>query len=165
MKHLHVVFASVLVIVLSLAGCKKDDNPTQQSTNPSVTGCNFTTDVVAVDGVTKSIIRPVCHVLGSSYFAEFLIDTSAAPTGIAMIFLGTAAPVAGDYAIVTQVNQVAAGKVFVEFYDPTNAWDGTTGTVKVTVSGSQTIVSFCTLDLFNTPTNRKTVSVRATCNL
>lgn len=156
-----VVIAMSLVLIVP--SCKKDESPTS-SNNPSQT-CNYTTDVVAVNGVTANIIRPYCHVLGGSYFAEFHTDTSAAPTGIAMLFSGTSAPAAGDYTIVTDVGQVASGKVFVEYYDPTTAWDGTAGTVKVTVSGSQTVITFCSLTLTANPGNNKTVSVRATCNL
>jgi hypothetical protein len=166
MKQSTMLFTCVAVLILCIGGCKKDDNPTQSNTTTTTTGsCNFTTDVIAVEGATKNIIKPFCHVLGSTYFAEFLVDTSAAPTGVAILFDGAATPAVGDYSIVTQVSQVAAGKVYVEYYDPANAWDGTTGTVKVTKSGTQTVVSFCSLDLYNTPSSKKTVSVRATCNL
>ena len=154
------------IVLLSLASCKKDDGPTQANNNPNGGGnnnCNFTTDVIAVDGVTKAIIHPICHVLGTSYFAEFLVDTSAAPTGVAMIFAGTTRPAAGTYTIVPTVTQVTAGNVFVEYYDPTNAWDGTTGTVTVAASGSQSLITFCSVTL--TGTGTKAVSVRATTNL
>ena len=152
-----------LCVALSYVGCKKDEAPTTPN-NPQPS-CNYTTDVIAVNGTASPIIRPYCHVLGSSYYAEFHTDTSAAPTGVAMIFSGSSTPAAGDYTIVTDVSQVAPGKVFVEYYDPSTAWDGTTGTVKVTLSGSQTVITFCSLTLTANPGNNKTVSVRATCNL
>ena len=154
---------AIATLTLSLTGgCKKDEAPAANSPN-NPGNCNFTTDVIAADGATRNIIRAVCHVLGTSYFAEFHTDTSAAPTGVAMIFSGTTRPAPGTYTIVTDVGQVAAGKVFVEYYDPSSAWIGTTGTITVATSGSQVVITFCSLTL--TGVNAKVVSVRATTNL
>jgi hypothetical protein len=163
MKGFNVALA-IATLTLSLAGgCKKDEATTSPA-NPNNSGnCNFTTDVIAADGATRNIIRAVCHVLGSSYFAEFHTDTNAAPTGIAMIFSGTTRPAPGTYTIVTDVSQVAAGKVFVEYYDPASAWIGTTGTITVATGGSQVVITFCSLTLAGV--NTKVVSVRATTNL
>lgn len=63
----------------------------------------------------------------------------------------------------TDVAQVAAGKVYVEYYDPANAWQGTTGTVTVTAGGPQVVITFCSLTLNGAGT--KVVSTRATTNL
>lgn len=93
-------YTNVLVVglcfLLCAAGCKKDEDPAQ-SNNTSTNNCNFTTNVIAVDAAARNIIRAVCHVLGTSYFAEFHTDTSAAPTGVAMIFSGTTRPAPGTY--------------------------------------------------------------------
>jgi hypothetical protein len=161
MKQALVVAVAILFSLTG--GCKKDETPAAAN-NPDPSGnCNFTTDVIAADGVTRNILRAVCHVLGSSYFAEFHTDTSAAPTGVALIFSGTTRPAPGTYAIVTDVAQVAPGKVYVEYYDTANAWQGTTGNVTVTDGGSQVVITFCSLTL-NGP-NTKVVSTRATTNL
>jgi hypothetical protein len=162
MRPLTSVLVVGLCFLLSAAGCKKDNNPAQTN-NTNTNTCNFTTDVIAVDGTTRAIIRPVCHVLGTAYFAEFHTDTSAAPTGVAMIFSGTTRPAPGTYTPVNDVNLVAAGKVYVEYYDPANAWQATTGTVTVAASGSQVVITFCNLTLSGAGT--KVVSVRATTNL
>ncbi|HCV44207.1 MAG TPA: hypothetical protein DGH68_12035 [Bacteroidetes bacterium] len=162
MKGFKAVFAIAVIALAAVGGCKKDESPATTN-NPNNTGnCNFTTDVIAVDGVTKNIIRPLCHVLGSAYYAEFLVDTSAAPTGVAMVFFGGARPSPGTYTIVPAF-PTAAGTVYVEYYDPTNAWIGTTGTVTVTAAGSQVVITFCSLALIGV--NAKVVSVRATTNL
>ena len=166
MKSKSLYLAAAFCAAILCSSCKKDETPTTTNqANPSggTANCNFTTDVIAADGATKSIIRAVCHVLGSAYFAEFHTDTSAAPTGIAMIFSGTTRPAPGSYTIVTDVVQVTTGKVYVEYYDPTNAWQGTTGTVTVAASGSQVVITFCSLTLAGP--NTKVVSVRATTNL
>ncbi len=161
MKASNTLFAISILLVLMVAGCKKDEETTAPSNNAG--NCNFTTDVIAADGTTKNIIRAVCHVLGSNYFAEFHTDTTGAPTGVAMIFSGTTRPAPGTYTIVTDVAQVTTGKVFVEYYDPTTAWPGTTGTITVTASGSQVVITFCSLTL--TGSSTKVVSIRATTNL
>ncbi len=161
MKTIKAMFAACILILLMIGGCKKDAETTSPNNNTGT--CNFTTDVIAVDGATGNIIRAFCHVLGSSYFAEFHTDTSAAPTGIAMIFSGTTRPAPGTYTIVTDVALVAAGTVYVEYYDPANAWQGTTGTITVATSGSQVVITFCSLTLSGAGT--KVVSVRATTNL
>jgi hypothetical protein len=162
MKASCIVLLSATLLAASIVSCKKDAQPTN-ATNNTGQNCNFTTDVVVVDGATNAIVQPMCHVLGSSYFAEFLTNTSAAPTGIAMIFSGSTRPSAGSYSIITDVNQLAAGKVFVEYYDPANSWIGTTGTITVAASGSQAVITFCSLTL--TGVGNKVVSVRATTNL
>lgn len=162
MKGFKAVLATVIIALATVGGCKKDESPASSNNSNNAGNCNFTTDVIAADGVTHNIIRAMCHVLGTSYFAEFHTDTSAAPTGVALIFVGTTRPAPGTYTIVPAV-PTAPGTVYVEYYDPTNAWVGTTGTVTVTDGGSQVVISFCSLTL--TGVGTKVVSVRATTNL
>ena len=165
MKASHMFFATVVALVLIAAGCKKDEDTSGPNNSANNGNCNFTSDGIATDGTTRNIIKALCHVLGSSYFAEFHTDTSAAPTGVAMIFAGTTRPAPGTYTIVTDVALVAAGTVYVEYYDPATAWQGTTGTITVAANGSQVLITFCSLTLSAGGTNTKVVSVRATTNL
>jgi len=162
MKFRNAFFAIAVLALFLVGGCKKEESPAANNQNNSG-NCNFSSDAIEVNGTTKNVIKAVCHVLGGSYFAEFHTDTSGAPTGVAMIFLGASRPAAGSYAIVTDVAQVTAGKVIVEYYDPTNAWHGTTGTITVAAAGSQVSITFCSLTL--TGTGMKTVSIKATTNL
>jgi len=156
-------FALFVVCLLSLTSCKKDESPTQ-SNNSNNTNCNFTTNVVVVGGVSSNVVHTNNNGLGSGYIVEFLTDTSAAPTGVALVFGGGTSPAAGDYTVQADVSQLTTGQVYVEYYDPATAWHGTTGTVKVTASGSQRVATFCNMELTATPTNKKTVSIRGTFN-
>jgi hypothetical protein len=162
MKVSSSVFVAVFCL-LSVAGCKKDDNPAA-SNNSNNTNCNFTTNVVVAGGVSSNVVQTNNNALGAGYIVEFLTDTSAAPTGVALVFSGGTSPAAGDYAMQADVSQLTTGQVYVEYYDPATAWHGTTGTVKVTASGSQKIATFCNIELTATPTNKKTVSIRGTFN-
>ena len=154
---------TVAVLVLS-QGCKKDDNPTQPPPNPASTTCNFTTDVVVVDGTSGNVIKANCSTPGSSYIAEFLTDTSVAPTGIALVFSTATSPDSGNYATQADAAHIAAGEVYVEYYNPTTAWHATTGTVHVAQSGAAKIFTFCSLTLTAGGTSTKSVSIRGTCN-
>jgi hypothetical protein len=150
-------------LILFVAGCKKDESPTQTNTPSPTTTCNYTTDVVAVDGTSHAVVKTNCQTVGS-FLAEFLTDSSAVPTGLVFSFSTTTAPAAGSYTIQPDAASVTAGQVYVEYYDPSTAWRGMTGTVKVTANGSQHIFEFCNLTLNAGGSNNKTVSARGTCN-
>ncbi len=152
-------FAALLCV-----GCKKDDEPTQPPPSNTGTGsCNFTTELVVVDGTNKPIQKPNCHTTGT-YYAEFLVDTSAAPTGVALAFSTTSSPDTGTYTVVPDVPSVTTGKVYVEYYDPSTAWHGTSGSVHVASQSGMKVYTFCSLTLNAGGTNNKTVSLRGTCN-
>ena len=148
---------AVTVFAVLCGGCKKDSSPAQNNNNTSA-NCNFTTDVVVVDGVSKTVVHTNAQAIGTGYIVEFLTDNSASPTGLALAFSAT--PAAGDYAIQPDATAIVAGQVYVEYYDPSTAWHGMSGTVKITANGSQKVVTFCSQDLFASATNKKTVSVR-----
>ena len=154
MKLSLVACSLVMLFVSSVPGCKKDET-TQPPDHPAT--CNFTTNVVVVDGVSKNIIRV--------NNTEFLVDTSALASGVAMLFT-TALPDPGEYAVIDDAASVTTGKVYVEFYDSSSAWHGTTGTVTVTATagGAQRVIAFCNLALTAGPSDNKTVSLRGTTN-
>lgn len=155
---------AVLIVLVTVNGCKKDDEaPTQPgggSTN--TTSCNFSTDVVAVSGSNHSIVKYNCSGSGLS---EFLIDSGATTaSGVVLSFeAGTGIPAAGSYLITADAAHVNTGQVYVEFYDASTAWHGTTDTVHVAEGGAGRIYTFCSLTLTAGGTNTKTVSLRATC--
>ncbi len=133
----------ILVMVVSLGGCSKNDNPSQPPNNQPAT-CNFSTDVVAVNGTEHAVVKVNQNTV-PSYIAEFLIDTSAAPTGVALVFSGSAVPDTGTYAIEANPGSLAAGKVYVEYYDAANAWHGTTGSIHVAAGAGGRVYTFCSL--------------------
>ena len=161
MKVSTIIRVIALCSVVCATSCKKDENPTAAN-NPAT--CNYTTDIVVVNGASSMILKVHNQAIGAGYIIEFLTDTSAAPTGVALSFNGSTSPAAGDYAIEPDVTNVTAGKVYVEYYDPATAWRGMSGTVKVTASGAQKVITFCNQELVATATNKKTVSIRGTAN-
>lgn len=161
MKYIIIAIATLALCIF--AGCnKEEDNPTQPPGGSTAT-CSYTTDVVAVDGTTAGVLRATGHTVGN-WIAEFLTDTSAVPTGVALVFGTTASPTAGDYTIDADPANVTAGEVYVEYYNATTAWHGTSGTVKVEGSGSAKVYSFCSLTLTAGGSNTRTVSLHATGN-
>ncbi len=154
-------FALLLVVLMAtLLGCNKDEsNPAQPPASGG--GCNFATDVVAVNGTQHPVIRALVHT-APSYGAEFFTDTSAAPTAVAVIFAGSAAPDTGTYAIEADPGSLVAGKVYVEYYDAANAWHGTSGSLHVAAGSGGKVFTFCSLELTATPSDKKTVSLRGT---
>lgn len=164
MKRSRFLTVFSMTLVMFAGGCKKDSNPAQNSANNNTSNCNFTTDVVVVDGVSRNIVQTNANALGAGFIVEFLTDNSASPTGIALLFSSSSSPAAGDYAFESDATQVTAGKVYVEYYDPTTAWRGISGTAKVAMSGAQKVITFCLTELVATPTNKKIVSVRGTMN-
>jgi len=164
MKPFSPFAALALTIVLVIAGCKKDEASPLTPNTPAPTVCNYTTDIVSVDGTSHAILKYNCKVVGG-YIAEFLTDTSAAPTGVALAFApGSGTPAAGNYLITSDATSVGAGQVYVEYYDPSTAWHGTTDTVKVAANGAARVYTFCSLTLTAGGSNNKTVSLRGTCN-
>jgi hypothetical protein len=163
MKYISMFIFFAITLTLFVAGCKKDEAPTQTNTPPPTTTCNYTTNVVVVDGTSHAVVKTNCNTI-ANYLAEFLTDSSASPTGLVFMFSTTTAPAAGDYTIQPDAASVTTGQVYVEYYDPSTAWRGTTGTVKVTVTGSLHIFEFCSLTLNAGGSNNKTVSARGTCN-
>ena len=152
-----------ILIIFLITSCKKDENPSSPN-NPNPNNCNYTTDIVVVSGTSSNIVKVHSQAIGAGYIIEFLTDTSAAPTGVALSFNGSASPAAGDYTIEPDIANVTAGKVYVEYYDPATAWRGMSGTVKVTASGALKVITFCNQELVATATNKKTVSLHGTTN-
>jgi hypothetical protein len=156
---------ALITLTLSCAsGCKKEEASPAAPNTPATTNCNFTTDVVAVDGTSFPVKKYNCGAPAGSYLAEYLTDSSAVPTGLVFMFSGSGSPAAGDYAIHADAATVAAGQVYVEYYDPSTAWHGTAGTVHVEANGAARVFTFCSLTLNAGGSNNKTVSARGTCN-
>ena len=154
----------VVFFILILSACKKDDNApvNNNNTNNNTNPCNFTTSVLVIDATTKNILSDSCRVFGSNYFSEHWVD-AAKTEGIVLIFDGAAAPATGTYTAVNTFAAIASGKVYVEYYDVTNAYQPASGTVTVSDNGSSKIYTFCNFSCTNGST-AKTISVRAECN-
>lgn len=153
------------LIIVSVVACKKDNDEETNPQTPTAEECNLTTNAIVLDGTQFGIVKSNCFSpFAGSYYSEHMSDTSsAAPKGIVMVFNGTAAPVAGDYTITPNAGSIAAGQVFVEYYNTASSWHGSSGTVKVTDSGSSKVYSFCKISCTD-GTATKILSVRATCN-
>lgn len=153
----------ILTIALSIVlftSCKKDNHepePPDNNTNP----CNYTSNVLVIGGTSKNITNSSCNGNASDYTSEHYTD-GAHTEGLTMMFNGAVAPSAGTYTAVNAV-PVAAGKVYVEYFETTNAYQPTSGTVTVSDNGSSKIYTFCNLS-FTNGSATKTISVRATCN-
>ena len=153
--------ANVTIAYLTTKG---SDIYAASSITSSVKGVFRSTDNAASWTTTGLVLRANCQVIGT-FLAEFLADTNAsAAVGVVLSFSTVSAPDSGTYAIVDSINLVTTGKVYVEYYDPSNAWTTHSGSVKVAANGAQRIFTFCGVDLFVSPTNKKTVSIRGTCN-
>ena len=165
MKNILRTFTIPVAIFLLLcnASCKKDNPETTSSTTNTNNNnpCNYTTNVIVVGGTVKNINSSSCSGNASNYTSEHYADAAHAE-GITMIFDGALAPNAGSYTAINTV-PVPAGKVYVEYFETTNAYQPSAGTVTVADSGSSKIFSFCNLSLTN-GSSTKTISVRATCN-
>ena len=151
---------SAAVIALVVSSCAKKDDDDSSATNP----CNFTTNVIEVEGSNKAIVKSDCKIFGTSYYSEHLTDSSATPEGAVMVFMGGAPPAAGDYAVINDITQLAATNVYVEYYKIADSFQPTAGSVKVTDSGGSKIYTFCNLSCSQGGLNAKKVSLRAMCN-
>ena len=163
MKNYRKVFP-LLTLALSMmiyASCKKDD-PEPEPVNNNSDACNYTTNVLVIDGTTKNIVSDSCRVFGSNYYTEHFVDAGKTE-GIAIIFNGTSLPAAGTYTAVNTFGAIAAGKAYVEYYSATSAYQPAAGTITVTNSGNSKIYTFCNFSCTD-GTTTKVVSVRATCN-
>jgi hypothetical protein len=156
----------ISILVLFSSSCKKDDaEPTPSATTiPSnnTTTCNFTTNVLVIDGTVKTILSDSCRVFGSNYYAEHFADAGKTE-GIAIIFNGTSVPAAGTYTAVNTFAAIAPGKAYVEYYNTSNAYQPASGTVTVTDNGSSKIYTFCNFSCTD-GTTTKSVSLRSNCN-
>ena len=150
---------AVTSMMLLCIACKKDDSDPAPVNN---SGCNYSTDVVAVDGTVKNIVSDSCRVFGSNYYTEHFADAGKTEA-VTIIFDGTALPAAGDYTAVNTLATVGPGKVYVEYYTNTSAYQPASGTVNVTVNGSSRIYSFCNLSCTDGSVT-KSISLRSTCN-
>ncbi|HKR05477.1 MAG TPA: hypothetical protein VJY62_12655 [Bacteroidia bacterium] len=165
MKNYRNVFP-LLTLVLSImlfTSCKKDDpEPSPAANNNNNDPCNYTTNVLVVDGNTKNIVSDSCRVFGSNYYTEYFVDAGKTE-GIAIIFNGTSMPAAGTYTAVNTFTAIASGKAYVEYYSATSAYQPASGTITITNSGNSKIYTFCNFSCTD-GTTTKTISVRATCN-
>ena len=157
-KNIFLLAAASLILVFS---CKKKDDDNNSNSNP----CNFATNVLVVEGTSGNIVKSDCKVFGTNYYSEHLIDTgSTSPEGAVMVFSGAAAPAAGEYTAVNDINLVAAGTVYVEYYKIADSWQPSSGKVTVTDSGGSKIYTFCDFNCTQGGLNPRKVSIRATCN-
>lgn len=160
MKKPLFLFTLSIAVLMTISSCKKKSDDETPTTNP----CNFTTNVIVVDGTTKNIIATDCKDNGSNYLSEQKTDTSSTPEAIVMAFNGTASPAPGTYTAVNDIALVTANTVYVEYYTATDAFQPSTGTVTVTASGSAKNFTFCDLSFTQSGSNLKKISIRATCN-
>lgn len=155
----------ILLIVMIGVGCKKESttpSATNNSTNNNSTSCNFTSNVLVIDNVSHAIVSDSCRVFGTTYYAEHWID-NARTDGFVLVFNGAAIPSAGSYTAVNTISALTAGKVYVEYYNNSSAWQPASGTVTVTASGTGRVYEFCQLSASNGSTT-KVISSRSTCN-
>ncbi len=167
MKTIHQLsFILVSTMILFSTSCKKDDAETTPAPTPTPapanTTCNYTTNVLVIDGTVKTILSDSCRVFGTNYYTEHFAD-AAKTEGIAIIFDGTALPAAGTYSAVNTFAAVAPGKAYVEYYNISNAYQPASGTVTVTDNGSSKIYTFCTFSCTD-GTTTKVISLRSKCN-
>ncbi len=157
--------SALVFILLCHISCKKNnaepETTTNNNNNPTPT-CNFSTNVLVIDGIQKNVLSDSCRVFGSNYYTEHFVD-AAKTEAITIIFDGTSIPAAGTYTAVNTFPAINATHVYVEYYTAASAYQPASGTVTVTDSGSAKIYTFCNLPCTD-GTTTKTISVRATCN-
>ncbi|MFN8155021.1 MAG: hypothetical protein U0Y08_12080 [Bacteroidia bacterium] len=158
-KQLPFSLLAVISMMLLSISCKKEEADPAPANNSS---CNYTTDVVAVDGTIKNVVSDSCRVFGTNYYTEHFADAGKTEA-VTIIFDGTSLPAAGDYTAVNTFPAVGPGKVYVEYYTNTSAYQPASGTVSVAVSGTTRIYTFCNLSCTD-GTTTKSVSLRSTCN-
>ncbi|HNR18741.1 MAG TPA: hypothetical protein PKN75_07050 [Bacteroidia bacterium] len=165
MNYSKKILATILpVILLSFTSCKKDnEEETATPQTPATDECSFSANAIVLDGTQAAIIKSNCFSpFAGTYYSEHMSDTSStSPKGVVMVFNG-AAPAVGDYTVTPNASSIAAGQVFVEYYNTATSWHGTAGTIKVTDSGSSKVYTFCKISCTDGSTT-KVVSVRATC--
>lgn len=151
-----------LALLLSLNySCKKDNDPPTTSPTPN-NNCNYTSNVLAVDATTKSILSDSCRVFGDKYYTEHFADAGRTEA-VTIIFDGTSAPSPGNYTAVNSFAAISSSQVYVEYYTAADAFQPASGTVTVADSGTSKIYSFCNLTCTN-GTATKTISLRNVCN-
>jgi hypothetical protein len=146
-----------VISILIYSSCKKSDSDPEISNAP----CNFTTNLIEIDGTLKNITAGNCYNAGLTFTSEQYVD-SGHTEGLTMIFDGSTTPLAGSYDAVNTL-PVLPGKVYLEYFETVNAYQPTSGKVTVTDNGSSKVFTFCNLS-FAGGVNTKLVSSRATCN-
>lgn len=152
------------ILCLTTSSCKKDSpaTPATNNTTNSNNNCNFTSNVLVADGVTKTIVSDSCRVFGSNYYTEHFADAGRTEA-VAIIFDGTAAPAAGTYTAVNTITAVGPGHAYVEYYTAADAFQPANGNITVSDSGTAKIYSFCNFSCTN-GTVTKSISIRSVCH-
>jgi hypothetical protein len=164
MKNFYRFIPVLLFALLLVQSCKKEEDASSVTPPPAANNnstCNYTTNILVVDGASKNITGSSCHSNASDYTSEHYTDTVQSE-GLTMIFNGTSAPAAGTYTAIGTV-PVSAGQVFIEYFASIIAFQTTGGTVTVSDNGSSKVYSFCNLS-FSDGASTKVISARATCN-
>jgi hypothetical protein len=156
------ISAFVLLISFSIAFlCCKKKKVVDDNTNNNPIVCTLTTSTLVANDTIFFIEKDTAYATANNtFYTEHKISDVQ---GCSIEFEGSSNPVAGTYEITPVFNEVIPGsnKAYLQYYINGQSFNGLSGQVKVTGSGTTAILEFCKINFKELFGDEKIISMKS----
>lgn len=148
-----------LTLIMSSCGKKDKDNTTNTNTAPVF--CSLQTSTLVINDTVNQLTTDTSYQTANNTF--YLQYQDAAGKGCSFDFEGNQIPAEGNFTITPNFTEISPGskKVYVQFFYNGNSFQGQSGAVKISGSGSSAIIEFCKVNFKNSFGENHTCSFKS----
>ena len=145
-----VFYISICIsLALFMSSCGKKDKTNTTNTNTAPVFCSLQMATLVINDTVNQLTTDTSYQTANNTF--YLQYQNAAEKGCSFDFEGTLMPTEGTFSITPNFTELLPGskKVYVQFFINGNSFQGQSGNVKITGSGSSAIIEYCKVNFKN----------------